>query len=561
MVTSALAGPLPEETDVLVVGGGPTGLAAMVELGRRGVHCTVVEPRVDVSGTRPRAKTTSIRTMEHFRRWGLARTLREASYLPVSWSQDIVFCVNLLGPEVARFTGCFGMTTERDDRFAETSQQVPQFVVEGVLREAVGQLPACRTAFGWRATGVVERDDDVLVELRDGDGRRHRIASRYVVGCDGAASVVRGAIGAAYRGSVETRQNVTAVFRAPGLAERVPHGAAIQYWVLQPGASAYMGRLDLDDRWWIGLIDVGAGLSDADVCSHIEAAVGGSLAVELIGTDPWVGRTLNADRYATGRVLLAGDAAHLNPPWGGHGFNTGIGDAVNGAWKVAAALEGWGGPHLVGSYAEERRPVVEETIALAGHHANLLSADFADPLLLQQTPEGAATRRRAGHEIERVKHDEFHALGLVLGYHYEGSAIVCGGPRSARPLDVSRYRPTAAPGHRLPHAWLAPGVSLYDRLGEWFTVVRTGDGDPGPLAAAAATRGLPVTVLDLRRHGLDLGAPLVLVRPDQHVAWRGDGTPEEVAWVVDTVRGARAAAPAASAPTEPVPSNRHRPVA
>ncbi|MGH9108357.1 MAG: FAD-dependent monooxygenase, partial [Acidimicrobiales bacterium] len=328
------ASPFPDETDVMVVGGGPTGLAAMVELGRRGIHSVVVEPRTALSEVRPRAKTTSIRTMEHFRRWGLADTLRAAAFLPVGWSQDIVFCVNLFGPEIARFTGCFGMTTDRSEVFAETSQQIPQFVVEGVLRDAVRSLPTCRAMFGWRATGLVEDDSGVTVEIVDAGGISRHVRSRFVIGCDGATSMVRRAIGSNFRGVVDARQNLTAVFAAPGLAERVPHGPAIQYWVLQPGASAYMGRLDLGERWWIGLIGVDGELTEAQVRSCIEAAVGAPVGIELLGTDPWVGRMLNADRYSTSHVLLAGDAAHLNPPWGGHGFNTGIGDAVNAAWKA-----------------------------------------------------------------------------------------------------------------------------------------------------------------------------------------------------------------------------------
>lgn len=522
----------------MVVGGGPTGLAAMVELGRRGAQSLLVEPRTDVTDTRPRAKTTSIRTMEHFRRWGLAGALRAAAFLPVQWSQDVVFCANLLGPEIARFTGCFGMTTDRSEVFAETSQQVPQFVVEGVLRDAVAELETCRTAFGWSACAVVERSDGVAVSLTDGAGHHREISCRFVIGCDGASSIVRRAIGASYHGSVESRRNLTAVFDTPGLAERVPHGPAIQYWVLQPEASAYMGRLDLGSRWWVGLIGVDDDLDEEQIQAHIAAAVGGPLEIGLAGTDPWVGRTLNADRYATNRILLAGDAAHLNPPWGGHGFNTGIGDAVNAAWKVAAVLAGWGGDHLIASYAEERRPVADETIALAGHHAGLLSVDFADPWLLEHSSRGVAARRRVGREIERVKHDEFHALGLVLGYHYAGSGITCSSAAERTPVEVSHYRPTAAPGHRLPHAWLADDVSLYDRLGEWFTLVWTGEADPGPMVASAAARRMPLVVLDLRGCRLDLGAPLVLVRPDQHVAWRGVGAPDEVEEVVDTARGA-----------------------
>ncbi|MDA8342121.1 MAG: FAD-dependent oxidoreductase, partial [Actinomycetota bacterium] len=185
--------PIPEACDVVVVGGGPTGLATALELGRRGVDCVLVEPRTEVLDIRPRAKTTSIRTMEHFRRWGLAGTLRDAAYLPVGWSQDVVFCVNLLGPEVARFTGCFGLTTNRSEMFAETSQQVPQFVVERVLRDAVGTLSNCVTAYGWRAVQVTDDGSGAAatVDVEDGSGTVRRVRARFVVGCDGASSVVR----------------------------------------------------------------------------------------------------------------------------------------------------------------------------------------------------------------------------------------------------------------------------------------------------------------------------------------------------------------------------------
>jgi 2-polyprenyl-6-methoxyphenol hydroxylase-like FAD-dependent oxidoreductase len=524
------------ETDVLIAGGGPTGLAAAVELDRRGADCVVVEPRVAVSRGRPRAKTTSIRTMEHFRRWGLAERIREVAYLPVSWSRDIVFCVNLLGPEVTRFRGCFGLTTERSELFAETSQQIPQPLVEEVLREAV----ADRLALGWRVTGLRRRADDVITTIENEARESREVASSFVVGCDGAASAVRPALGARYTGSSHPRPNLTLVFRAPDLAELIPHGPAIQYWVLEPGAPAYMGPLDLDGTWFIGLIGVDGEREDLDPEGLIDLAVGRPIGAEVLSRDPWRNLMLHADRYGDGRVFLAGDAAHLHPPWGGHGFNTGIGDAVDIGWKLAAVLQGWGGPGLLASYEAERRPVAARTIEIAQRHSGRLAADYADRRLRDPGPAGDGARRRAGAEIQRAKHSEFHGLGLVLGYAYGDSPLVVGDGTAPVPFDTTEYVPSARPGSRLPHAWLDEHRSLYDVLGPGFTLLRLAEAvDPEPMVRAARERGLPLEVVDQSERGLEprYEAPLVLVRPDQHVAWRGEAEPDP-GDVLDRARGA-----------------------
>jgi 2-polyprenyl-6-methoxyphenol hydroxylase-like FAD-dependent oxidoreductase len=527
---------MPGETDVLISGGGPTGLAAAVELDRRGIACLVVEPRVTVSRLRPRAKTTSIRTMEHFRRWGLAERVRHVAFLPVSWSQDIVFCVNLLGPEVTRFRGCFGMTTERSELFSETSQQIPQPLVEEVLREAV----ADRLALGWRVVDLRERAGDAITTIESDAGERRRVASSFVLGCDGAASTIRPAIGGRYVGSSHPRPNLTLVFRARELAGLVPHGRAIQYWVLEPGASAYMGPLDLDGVWWIGLIGVDAESDDVDPERLIDRAVGRPIGAKVLSSDPWVNLMLHSDTYGSSRVFLAGDAAHLNPPWGGHGFNTGIGDAVNIGWKLAAVLDGWGGSGLLASYEAERRPVAAQTIEIAQQHTGRLAADFADPLLRDPGPEGDAARRQAGDEIQREKTSEFHGLGLVLGYTYGDSPLIVGDGTPPVPFDVTTYTPSARPGSRVPHAWLDERRSLYDVIGPAFTLLRVApSADPGPIVRAAAHRRMPLEVVDLSDRGLEprCEAPLVLVRPDQHVAWRGRGDVDLDA-LLERVRGA-----------------------
>jgi 2-polyprenyl-6-methoxyphenol hydroxylase-like FAD-dependent oxidoreductase len=218
-------------TQVVIAGGGPVGLAAAVELGLRGIECLVVEPREQVSRARPRCKTINIRTMEHLRRWRLADRLRERAPLPVSYSRDVVFCTSLTGRELSRFSGVFGLADD-PDRYPETGQQAPQYVLEELLREVVEELPACTLELGSRVTDVGQDPDEVRVGVVDRTGRHRTVGAQYLLGCDGPRSVVRDGIGSVYEGGRALSPNYGMVFRAPGLRERVRHGPAVQYWTV-----------------------------------------------------------------------------------------------------------------------------------------------------------------------------------------------------------------------------------------------------------------------------------------------------------------------------------------
>lgn len=529
-----------QETEVLIVGGGPVGLSAAVELGRQGVQCLIVEPRRVVSRLRPRAKTTSVRTMEHFRRWGLAERIREVAPLKVGWSQDIVFCTTLLGHEVMRFTNCLGLFPQRTAVFAEPGQQIVQPLVEEVLREAVADLEACHLCLGWSLHTLQQHEEGVRATLVNERGEQWQVEAPYLLGCDGSRSVVRAAIGVHYVGTSDQRPNFGIVFRAPGLAERQPHGPAVQYWVLNPACPGLLGRMDLEDQWWVIANGVPAETGQADPHALIHSLVGTAIDAEVLGTDPWTARMLLVDRYRNGRVFLTGDAAHLNPPWGGHGFNTGIGDAVNIGWKLAAVLDGWGGDGLLVSYEAERRPVAERTIREATANMSVLAPELGNQELEASGFVGEQARRAAARAIQAAKDSEFHSLGLVLGYQYDTSPVIVGDGTPPLP-EGQDYETTAQPGARLPHLWLPDGASLYDRLGNGLSLLRLRDDvDPGPLIEAAAARRVPLDVLELRGKEIEelYGASLVLVRPDQHVVWRGTSVDLPTAGVViDRVRG------------------------
>jgi len=497
--------PGAERTAVLIAGGGPAGLAAAAELSLHGVGCLVIEPRVGVSHRRPRAKTTSVRTMEHLRRWGLARALRAAAPLPVGWSQRVTFCESLAGRRITDFPNAFGLTCERDDRFAECGQQVPQPVVEEVLRAHAGRQPTVGLRLGHTVAGLTQRPGGVTVTVHDQAGAAYQVAARYALGCDGAAGVVRDQIGARYTGYSDPRPNFNVVFRAPSLDTHL--GPAVQYWVLGAAAPGLLGRLNLDGVWWAIIPGMAAAQGTAHAAELIGGLAGQPVRHEVLATDPWTARMLIADRFADRRVFLVGESAHVNPPWGGHGFNTSVGDAVNIAWKIAAVEHGWARPELLATYHAERHRVADQTIASAAANNRALAGDLpGDP-----------------RAVQRAKRAEFYSLGLVLGYSYAGSRVIQpDGDPAATFADVSEYTPTTQPGARLPHHWLPDGSSLYDQLGTGFTLVGPAGqhrGSVAALLARARRRGIPLSVV-AAPPSYPWRDEFLLVRPDQHIAWR-----------------------------------------
>lgn len=509
-----------------------------MELAFHGVECLVVEKRQEVSFLRPRAKTTSPRTMEHFRRWGIADEVRVRAGLPVEWSSAAVFCTALLGEELARLDGCFGLDLVGSGLVAEAGQQVAQPIVEEVLRDALASSNLVTLTTGVSGVSVSQSDDRAVVEVLDADGSVRGVETGWVVGCEGARSIVREAIGAHYEVVDAGRPNLGIVFRSAELASMVPHGPAVHYWIVSPAQPGVMGRLDLKDLWWCGANGIDPAVQEVDPQTIVQNLIGGNVDTEVLSTDFWRARVALSSSWARGRLFIAGDAAHQNPPWGGHGFNTGVGDAVNLGWKLAAVINGWAPRELLNTYETERKPIAQQTIDVAVQNTLTLAPELASLVNRLEGKVSSERRTEVAQAIRVAKEAEFHSLGLTLGYSYAGSPIVASGHAEAAPPTLE-YRPSAAPGNRLPH-FVVDGQSIYDQLGKEFTLLSAGSSALAEqIAATAAAAGVPMTTVEVdpnlcQEH---LGARVVLVRPDQHVAWRDEDVPQDPKSVVTFVTG------------------------
>ena len=515
----------PDDFDVVVVGAGPVGLGLAIELGTRGVRVLVVE-RNSRAGRAPRAKTSNVRTRTHLRRWGIAGTLADASPLGITYPNDVHFVTSLAGYPLALFRNIFNAAPDRADAYPEHAQWVPQYTLERVMLEHARTLPGVALKFDTTFVGAEQDTDKVTTELRDIAGGSSSVRSRYLIGADGARSAVRELIGATMEGTYGISRHSNVVFHAPGLAAAQVHGPGVMYLQIGPAGLSIVGPMDAGDVWYFGTnLQDGEPLSDEKVVEQIKLTTGIDLPYKILSADQWVASELLANKYSDGRIILAGDACHLHPPFGGYGMNMGIGDAVDLGWKIAAELQGWGGPGLVASYEAERRPVhrfvMDEALA---NHQMMLGSPWRDGLDAD-TPEGDVLRRDVGAAIQAAKAREYHTLGTVLGLGYEGSPVIDSESGPVPPHDGQHYTPSARPGRLAPHGWLDDGRSLYDAFGQGFALIVADGADEAQVAQAVAQARALGAPLEIVRPGAVITdlyqADLTLVRPDQHVAWRG----------------------------------------
>ena len=533
-----------QRTKVLIVGAGPAGLALAIELGQRSIPCLLIE-RNDRVGYAPRAKTTNVRTREHFRRWGIADKLRAASPLGLDYPSNVVFCTRLAGSELTRFENAFYCAPGRNPLYSEHSQWVPQYTVEEVMRAHAQTLPSVELRFNCELKSFAQDGEKVQAVAKNlQGGEDFTIEADYLAGTDGARSSVREGIGAKMQGTYGLSRNYNVVFRAPGLAEAHQHGPAIMYWQVNPEAPSLIGPMDRGDKWFFMPTGIkeGVKLDTADVPALIKKSTGIDLPYEVLSTDEWVASRFLSDSYRDRRVFLAGDACHLHPPFGGYGMNMGVADGVDLGWKIAAVIQGWGGTQLLDSYERERRPVHELVLDEAVANHSMLGNQLWQDGLDAEDPTGDQMRREVGSRIQQAKIREFVTLGVVLGYRYDDSPVIVGDGSPLPGRDFINYVPTSRPGALAPHAWMHDGSSLYDHFGIGFTLLTSKNASSAAIDQArvqAKTAGVPLKVIQPNEGAIGELYPtrFTLIRPDQHVAWRGDAWPSAANGLFEQVAG------------------------
>lgn len=536
------------DTQVLVVGAGPVGLTLANDLGRRGVRCTVIEQK-EAPQFLPKMERCNARSMEIFRRMGLADKIRAAG-LGGDIPMDVFVILAMDRPPLLQLP--YPSVDEARAEIAasedgalplEPYQLVSQYTLEPLLKEEAEKLPSLSVRYGCEFVSFEQDGAGVTTTVRTAEGKTETIRATFMVGCDGGTSPVRKQLGIKLRGEGNLLRLQQALFRCDDLFDRIPIGDGPgkgRHYHVADDKATFLIMQDSTKHFTLHSVVE----TEEEMKRQFEKTVAIPLDYEMLSCAEWRQNLLLADSYGAGRVFLAGDAVHLVIPTGGLGMNTGVGDAVDLSWKLAAVLQGWGGPNLLKSYEVERRQIGDRNVG-ASRYASMGRRKWRGqyrPEIFDDGAAGDAARANlaAVADVEQRKTNEM--IGAELGYRYVGSPVIweeTGGPEHL----FRTYEPTTWSGARLPHVWLEDGRAVQDILPDGFVLLRLGgcQADAKALGDGFAVFGAPFAVLDVpgERARDVYGRDLILLRPDMHVVWRGNAMHEDPAHLAALATGHR----------------------
>src|SRR5882672_3276837 len=522
------------ETQALIVGGGPVGLTLAIDLGRRGVRCTLIEQK-EAPQFLPKMERCNARTMEIFRRMGIADKVRAAG-LRDDVPMDVFIILSLVEPPLLHLPYPSVKRARAEIRACsdgsmplEPYQLISQYTLEPLLKSIAEGLPSVKVRYGCRLESFAQDESGVTARVKHANGTGGAIGASYMVGCDGGASTVRKQLGIKLRGEHNILELRQALYRCDELFERIPLGNGPgrgRHYHVADGSNGFLIMQDSTKHFTLHAVVE----KDDDMNAMFERTVAIPVKYEMLTCAPWRQNLLLADRYRDGRVFLAGDAVHLVIPTGGLGMNTGVGDAFDLSWKLAGTIAGWGGPGLLDSYEQERRKVALRNTQASGWAAAGMGMwrKLCRPEVMDDTPDGEALRAEIGRTAN-VHHRRVHEMiGVELGYSYAGSSLIAFEQDNISDWDTTKYTPHTRPGVRVPHIWLKDGRAMQDVLGDNYTLLDlTGACDTAPLELAFDGIGVPLEIVHLdEAHIRDVyGCSLLLLRPDLHIFWRGEALP------------------------------------
>ena len=533
-------------TPVLIAGGGPVGMTLALNLARYGVRSLLVE-RNSTTTRHPKMDLTNGRSMELYKRLDLTEKLRDAG-VPRDNPFDISWVTSMAGHELHRFrypssTQAQEIIRQKNDgsQASEAGLRVSQIVIEPVLKQAIDENPLIEVRFGTAFERLVSQDElGVTAEISNAEsGEVDIVRCQFLAGCDGGGSRVRRQIEIELDGDMAVAGAHMVHFRSNAREVLQRWGST---WHYQSGRGTIIAQDDKEIYTLQAWLIPGLGIDMMRPEDVLEGWVGQKFEYEILQANPWAANFVVAQRYRMGRVLLAGDSAHQFIPTGGYGMNSGVADAAGLAWVLAAQIGGWGGAGLLDAYERERRPTAWWHLEASRRHMGVrmkfgeLYAESGD--LDGVGLESDSKRAAVGEKIKALGNAENESWGVELGYRYDDSPIIFA-ESNPPSIDPITYSPSTWPGSRLPHVFLSDGQSIHDKLGLFFTLVAIDQVDGVAVKRAAEMLSVPLTILELRRPDLQTiyGKSLLLVRPDQHVAWRGDSLPSDVGALLTRVVG------------------------